>query len=289
MVFFVLPLMPGDPVDIMLGDTAAIADRSALRRELGLDRPLHRRYLSFVLDLVKGDLGRSIHTRRPVRQMIAERYPATVSLAATALTVAIALAVPAGLLAAARPHGAVDRATMAASLAGAAIPNFWLGPMLIFLFAVRLNWLPVSGAGGPAHLILPAATLGLSMSGILTRMLRSSLIESLGEDYVRTARAKGVSEVMVHAKHAFSNALTPLLSVAGLQIGGLLAGTVITETVFAWPGIGRLTIQAIETRDYPVVQGCVLVIALSYMLVNLATDLAYAWIDPRIRIHDDGT
>jgi peptide/nickel transport system permease protein len=286
-VFLILPLIPGDPVDAMLGENAAPADRTALRHDLGLDRPLHERYLHFVSGLARGDLGQSIQTRRPVRDMIAERYPATLALAATACTFAIVTAILLGLMAAAHPHGLIDRATMFASLFGVAIPNFWLGPMLILLFTVSLGWLPASGAGGVAHLVLPAATLGFSMAGILVRMFRNSLIEALEEDYVRTARAKGATETRVRMKHALANALTPLLSVAGLQAGSLLAGSVVTETIFSWPGIGRLTVQAIEARDYPVVQGCVLTIAISYTLINLATDLAYAWVDPRITLSHD--
>jgi peptide/nickel transport system permease protein len=288
-VFLILPLIPGDPVDTILGENAALVDREALRRDLGLDRPLHDRYFHFISGLTRGDLGLSIQTRRPVREMIAERYPATLALAATACVFAIVTAIILGLLAVARPHGIIDRATMAASLLGVAIPNFWLGPMLILLFTVQLGWLPASGAGGPAHLVLPAATLGLSMAGILVRMLRSSLIEALDEDYVRTARAKGATEMTVRMKHALANALTPLLSVTGLQAGSLLAGSVVTETIFAWPGVGRLTVQAIEARDYPLVQGCVLIIAISYTLINLATDLAYAWVDPRITLDSDRT
>jgi peptide/nickel transport system permease protein len=279
--------MPGDPVDVILGETAGVADRAELRRHLGLDRPLWRQYGSFLAGVAAGDLGTSIHGGRPVSQMVRDRYRATLTLAVAAVAIAVCAALPLGLLSAARPHGALDRATLTGSLFGVAVPNFWLGPMLIMLFAVELGWLPVSGTGGASHYVLPALTLGLSMAGILTRMTRATVLEALHEEYVRTARAKGVSEGVVLAKHALANAATPLLSIVGLQFGALLAGSVITETIFAWPGLGRLTIEAIQTRDYPVVQGCVLVIALSYVVVNLLTDFAYAWANPRIRLRGD--
>lgn len=283
LVFLLLHLMPGDPVDVMLGETASATDTAVLRERLGLDRPLTVQYGAFMAGLARLDLGHSIHSGRPVAELVASHFPATALLTAAALAVALALAVPAGLLAASRPRGAADRATLAASLVGVAVPNFWLGPMLIMLFAIQLRWLPVSGASGPAHVVLPAVTLGLGMAGILTRLVRSTVLETLHEEYVRTARAKGATGVRVLWVHALRNALTPVLSVVGLQLGALLAGSVITETIFAWPGIGRLTVQAIQTRDYPVVQGCVLAIALAYVLVNLLTDLAYAWANPRMR------
>jgi peptide/nickel transport system permease protein len=287
LVFCLLHVMPGDPVDIILGESASPADRVELRQHLGLDRPAAEQYLAFLGGLVHGDLGTSVHSQRSVASLIADRFPATLLLTLAALTVAVSVAIPAGLLSAARPHSATDRISLTASLVGAAIPNFWLGPMLIMIFAVQLGWLPVSGMGTFAHLILPAITLGLSMAGILTRLTRSTVLETLHEDYVRTARAKGATGTTVLAKHALANAITPILSVIGLQFGALLAGSVITETIFAWPGLGRLTLQAIHTRDYPVVQGCVLVIALCYVLVNLVTDLAYAWANPRIRYGRD--
>jgi peptide/nickel transport system permease protein len=279
--------MPGDPVDVMLGETAAPADRQALRRHLGLDRPIAVQYVGFITGLAVGDLGRSVHSQRPVARMVADRVPATVQLAAVAALTAIAIALPLGLLSAARPNGMLDRAALGASLMGVAIPNFWLGPMLILLFSVRLNWLPVSGNDSAVSVVLPALTLGLSLAGILTRMTRTTVLEALHEDYVRTAYAKGLARRTVIGKHALANALTPVLSVVGLQLGALLAGSVITETIFAWPGLGGLTIEAIQTRDYPVVQGCVLTIALGYVAVNLATDLAYAWANPRVRYDDD--
>ena len=287
-VWLLLHLMPGDPVDVMLGETAARADRVALRRELGLDRPLAEQYLSYLTGLAKGDLGRSVYARKSVASLVAERVPATLLLTLASLLVAILVAVPAGLISAVRRDGVFDNTTLVASLAGVAIPNFWLGPMLIIGFSIQLGWLPVAGAGSPAHLVLPALTLGVSAAGILTRMTRAAVLETLGEDYVRTARAKGLGEALILKRHALRNAATPLLTLLGLQFGSLLSGSVITETIFAWPGIGRLVVDGIYTRDYPVVQGCVLVIALGYVLVNLATDLAYAWVDPRIRYGDDG-
>jgi peptide/nickel transport system permease protein len=282
-VFMLLHVMPGDPVDVMLGETAAPADRTELRRHLGLDRPLAEQYASFLTGLVAGDLGTSIHDARPVAALVSERYPHTLRLTLAALVIAAAVALPLGLFAAARPHGLIDRSSLLASLVGVAIPNFWLGPMLIMTFAIELGWLPVSGTGSIAHLVLPALTLGLSMAGILARMTRGTVLEALHEDYVRTARAKGASEPRVLCGHALPNAVTPLLSIVGLQLGALLAGSVITETIFGWPGLGRLMVEAIQTRDYPVVRGCVLVISLSYVLVNLLTDVAYAWANPRLR------
>jgi len=284
-VFLLLHAIPGDPVEIMLGESASATDRVELRRHLGLDRPVLDQYAGFLGGLARGDLGVSIQGGRPVESMIAERYPATLALTLAAVAVAVAIGLPAGLASASHAYGAVDRFALTASLAGIAVPSFWLGPMLIMVFAVQLGWLPVSGSDTAAHVVLPAITLGLSMAGILTRMTRSSVLEALHDDYVRTARAKGASEASVLWRHALANAATPILSVIGLQLGGLLAGSVITETIFAWPGIGRLCVEAIQTRDYPVVQGCVLTIALSYVVVNFATDLVYAWANPRIRLH----
>jgi peptide/nickel transport system permease protein len=283
LVFSLIHVMPGDPVDVMLGETARPADRAKLRSDLGLERPLAEQYRIFVTNLVHGNLGSSIHTGKPVSELVRNRFPATLELTLAALAFALAIGIPAGLLSAASPYKAVDRITLTSSLFGVAIPNFWLGPMLILLFSLHLSWLPVSGRGGLAHLVLPAITLGLSLAGILTRMTRSTVMEALNADYIRTARAKGLRESAVVAKHALANAASPLLSVVGLQLGSLLAGSVITETIFSWPGLGRLTIEAIQTRDYPVVQGCILVVALSYVCVNLATDLAYAWADPKLR------
>ena len=281
-VFALLRAVPGDPVEIMLGESAAPADVAELRRELGLDRPLVVQYGRFLAHAARGDLGRSIVYRAPVSHVIATRYPATLELAGAAFLIALALALPLGVVAAVRPRSALDRGARLASLAGVCLPSFWLGPLLILVFSLRLAWLPVSGRGGVAHLVLPAVTLGLGMAGILVRLTRTSMLAALREDYVRSARAKGAPERRVVLVHALRNALVPVTTVAGLQAGGLLAGAIITETIFAWPGLGRLVVQAIDARDYPLVQGCVLAIAASYVVVNTATDLLQRAIDPRI-------
>lgn len=283
LVFLFIHLIPGDPIEVMLGETALAADKEALRQALGLDRPLWEQYAMFLARLVHGDLGTSLHRQEEVPSLILERYPATLELALAAVAIALALALPLGILAASRPHSSVDYLSVAFALLGVSLPNFWLGPLLIILFSIQLGWLPVSGRGTLAHLVLPALTLGMGMSAILTRMTRAALLEQLHEDYVRTARAKGVSEARVLVRHALRNALTVIVTLVGLQFGSLLAGAIIVETIFSWPGVGRLLIQAIQTRDYPVVQGCVLAIALSYVVVNLVTDLFYALIDPRVR------
>jgi ABC-type dipeptide/oligopeptide/nickel transport system permease component len=267
----------------LLGESAAPADRAALRAELGLDRPVAEQYVHWLAGLARGDLGHSLRSGRPVAELLAERAPATAWLALVALAFAMGLAVPAGILAARRPGSLVDRGALGLSLAGAAIPNFWLGPLLISLFAVELGWLPVSGNREAASVVLPALTLGASMSGILARLLRASILEVSLEDFTRTARAKGLSEDQTLWRHSLPNAWTPVLSVVGLQLGALLGGSVITETIFAWPGVGRLAIESIQGRDFPVAQGCFLTIALVYVLANLATDLAYGLADPRIR------
>jgi peptide/nickel transport system permease protein len=283
LVFLLIHLIPGDPVEVMLGETARAADKVRLRHQLGLDQPLPVQYAHYLRRLVRGDLGRSLHSGRPVRRMIVARYPATLELSGAALLVALLIAVPLGVLAAARPRSLFDALGRGVAVLGTSMPNFWLGPLLILVFAIGLEWTPVSGRDGLAHLVLPAVTLGLGMAAVLTRMLRATLLERLSEDYIRTARAKGASERRVLLQHALRNAALPVVTVLGLQAGALLAGAIITETIFAWPGIGRLTLLAIQTRDYPLVQGCMLVIALSYVAVNLATDLLYGVIDPRLR------
>ena len=282
-VFLIVHLIPGDPVEIMLGEQALAVDREALRHEMGLDKPIHLQYVAFLKGLVRGDLGQSLHTKQPVLTSIARRLPATIELAAAAMAVALLLAIPLGLLAAYKKDSLVDQGSMVFALLGISMPNFWLGPLLIIVFSLKLGWFPVSGRGSLAHVVLPAITLGTAMAAILTRMTRASMLDVIQSDYITTARAKGVRESLVVLKHAFRNALIPVVTIVGLQIGGLLAGSIITETIFAWPGIGRLTIQAINARDYPLVQGCVLIIALGYVLVNFATDLLYGLIDPRIR------
>jgi len=288
LIFLLRPLIPGDPIDFILGESAQAADREALRRAFHLDEPLARQYLLFLKGLTRGNLGVSIHSRRPVVRLIRERYPATLKLTLASILIALVLALPLGVLSAVRRESALDHTAMAGALLGAAMPNFWLGPLLILLFAVQLGWLPVSGAGSPAHLVLPALTLGTSLAAILTRMVRSSLLEVIGQEYMTTARAKGLSEGVVICKHGLRNALIPVITLIGLQFGALLAGSIITETIFAWPGLGRLTVTAIQARDFPLLQGCLLTISLSYVLINLLTDLAYAAADPRIRLNRGG-
>jgi ABC-type dipeptide/oligopeptide/nickel transport system permease component len=282
LVFGFLHFVPGDPVEVMLGESARAADKEALRAELGLDRPVLHQYAGYLQGLAQGDLGRSFTYRKPVATVIAARLPATLLLAGCALAVALAVSVPVGVLAAARKDTLWDRGTLVGSLIAASMPRFWVGPLLILLFSVRLQWLPVSGREGWSSLILPSVTLGTALAALLARMLRSSLVEVLRSEYLQAARARGVSERKILWVHAMRNACLPVLTLLGLQIGGLLSGAVITETVFAWPGIGSLLVQAIQARDYPLVQGCVLVISLGYLAANLATDLLHRWADPRL-------
>ena len=285
LVFLMIHLVPGDPVDAMLGDYAAPSAREELRTQLGLDRPLPEQYAVFMGGVVTGDLGRSValEGRPAVAAVITEALPTTMLLALAAMAIALLIALPAGMISAARKNTLTDYAVSTAALLGISIPNFWLGPLLILLFSVQLGWLPVSGLEGPASLVLPALTLGASLAAALTRMVRASMIEELNMDYIRTARAKGLSQLRVVGIHAFRNSLIPVISVAGLQFGALLAGAVVTERIFSIRGIGFILIEAIGRRDYPVVQGTILVIAASYIAVNLATDLLYAAIDPRVR------
>jgi ABC-type dipeptide/oligopeptide/nickel transport system permease component len=287
LVFFLLHLVPGDPVELMLGDSARPADRTALRHALGLDQPLEQQLLQYVTALARLDLGTSLFSRQPVIGMLAERLPATLELAVAALALAMLLGIPLGMLAAYYHRRAADTAAMGFSLVGMSIPNFWLGPLLILLFSLWLGWTPVSGREGLDSLALPALTLGASLAAVLARMVRGSLLEVLGEDFIRTGRAKGLSAWAVLRRHALRNAWLPVLTLLGLQLGALLGGAVITETVFSWPGVGALLVQAIQQRDYPVVQGCVLLVSLIYVLVNTLTDLLYAWVDPRIRLGEN--
>jgi peptide/nickel transport system permease protein len=284
LVFLLLHLVPGDPVDAMLGESARPADRAALRASLGLDQPLLEQYTRYLVGLARLDLGQSFQDQRPVSAVLAERLPATLQLAAAALLLALVLAIPLGVLAAKHRGGPIDGAAMSFSLLGISLPNFWLGPLLILVFSLWLGWTPVSGNDGAVSLVLPAITLGTGLAAVLARMVRASVLEVLGEDYIRTARAKGLSEAAVLRRHALRNAWLPVLTLVGLQLGGVLGGAVITETVFAWPGVGSLLVESIQSRDYPVVQGCVLLISVLYVLVNAATDLAYARVDPRIRL-----
>jgi peptide/nickel transport system permease protein len=284
LVFFFLHLIPGDPIEVMLGETAQQADKERLREELGLNLPLYEQYGRFMAGVAQGDLGDSYFYRRPVTQVIAERVPATVELALAAFLVAGLIAIPLGIVAALREGTTVDNVSVLFSLLGVSMPNFWLGPLLIILFSITLGWFPVSGRGDVGSLVLPAITLGTALAAVLSRMTRASLLERLGEDYLTVARAKGLPEWKVILKHALRNALIPIITIMGLQFGALLSGAIITENVFSWPGIGTLLINAISARDYPLVQGCVLFITLSYVLVNLLTDLLYGWVDPRIRL-----
>jgi len=283
LVFSLIHLVPGDPAQAMLGEGAAPNDVDQLRRSLGLDRPLLEQYGEFLGNAISGDLGTSFRTGQPVTAMIAERVPATAELAIAAMLVAIVLALPLGVIAAVKRGTAADYGAMTFALAGVSIPNFWLGPLLAIVFAVELGWLPVSGRGTLAHLVLPAFSLGLALAAILARMTRASLLDELNELYVRAARARGVSRVASITSHALRNSLIPLTTIIALQFGAVLTGAVITETIFAWPGIGRLLIQSIGFRDYPMVQGCILLIAVTYVGVNLVTDLLYGVLDPRIR------
>ncbi len=284
MVFLLVHIVPGDPVQQMLGEGARGEDLQQLRHALGLDRPLHVQYGRYLAGLLRGDWGQSLRFQSPVLRVVLERYPATLELALVGLLVCAAIGIPGGVLAARHRGQPTDRAVGFLTLLGLSVPNFALGPVLILVFSIQLGWLPVSGRGGPAHLLLPGVTLGAALAAILTRMVRSSMIEELSSDYVRTARAKGLPEFAVLFRHAFRNALIPVVTILGLQFGTLLAGTIVTETIFSWPGIGRLTVQAIAARDYPLLQGCILVIASSYVVVNLVTDFLYALVDPRVRL-----
>lgn len=286
LVFVLIHLIPGDPVEVMLGETASSADKEALRRSLGFDRPLATQYRAFLTDLATGDLGRSLYEPAGVAEIIGARLPATLELAMGAMVAALLISFPLAILAALRPGGWLDRVALLFSLFGLSLPNFCLGPLLMIVFSIQLGWTPVSGRGGLSHLLLPAATLGLGMAAILVRILRANLLQVIHQDFVQTARAKGLSEREVWLKHVMRNALLSVITILSLQFGGLLAGSLITETIFSWPGIGRLTIQAIQTRDYPLVQGCVLVIATAYVLINFATDLLYKLVDPRVSYGD---
>jgi ABC-type dipeptide/oligopeptide/nickel transport system permease component len=283
LVFALIHLVPGDPAEAMLGETAPAADLQELRTRLGLDRPLLAQYRDFLAGLVRGDLGTSFRYGSPVRREIGARLPRTAELALAAMAVAIVIAIPLGILGALFRGGAVDQVAMGVSLLGISMPNFWLGPLLAIVFAVQLGWLPVSGTGSLAHLVLPSVTLGAALAAVLARMTRASLIDELRELYVLAARARGLSVRRAVVLHAFRNSLIPVVTILGLQLGAVLTGTIITETIFSWPGVGRLLIQAINFRDYPLVQGCILFIAVTYVAMNLLVDLAYAWLDPRIR------
>jgi ABC-type dipeptide/oligopeptide/nickel transport system permease component len=283
LVFSLIHLVPGDPVQAMLGESAAPQDIEQLRNTLGLNRPLYAQYVNFMRSAAVGDLGTSLRTNQPVSTVIAERLPATFELAAAAMIVALVIAIPLGVLAAVRAGTSIDHAATTLALVGISMPNFWLGPLLAIVFSVTLGWFPVSGRGTAANLVLPAITLGAPLAAILARMTRASVLEELRELYVLAARARGASRARAVLGHAFRNSLIPIVTVLGLQLGSVLTGAVITETIFAWPGVGRLLVQSIGARDYPAVQGCVLLIAVTYVSTNLLVDVAYGFLDPRIR------
>ena len=292
-IFMVLHLSPGDPVDIMLGSQATPEDRARLRTELGLDEPLHVQYVQWLGHVARGDLGRSLWMKRAVLDEVLGRFKATLLLTGTALLLSTLAGMALGVASAARPHSLLDRTSAVASLFGASMPSFWLGIVLMVVFALWLGWLPASGMYAPyggggvrdllAHLALPAVTLAAASVTIVARLTRAAMLEVLGQDYIRTARAKGVREGAIVLRHGLKNALIPIVTVIGVQAGDLLGGAAHTETVFAWPGVGTLMVQGILARDFPLVQGCVLVVALSFVLINLGVDLLYAWLDPRIR------
>jgi peptide/nickel transport system permease protein len=282
-VFLLIHLVPGDPIQQMLGEGASAVDVQAARHAYGLDVPVGRQYINYWKGVLQGDLGRSLRYDQPVRRLVLQRYPETLELTLASMLVALAISIPAGVRSARRRNLWDDRALSFLSLLGLSFPNFALGPILILFFAIYLGWLPVSGSGSLAHLVLPAVTMGGALAAILTRMVRTAMLEELNQDYIRTARAKGLSESAVVYKHALRNALVPVLTVVGLQFGALLAGAIVTETIFSWPGIGRLTITAINNRDYYLVQGCILMIGLTYVAVNFMTDFVYSLANPRIR------
>ncbi len=287
-VFFLIHLVPGDPIVLMLGEGASAGDIAALRHSYGMDRPLGEQYFGYWRGLVRGDLGQSLRLHDSVVHLIFQRYPYTLALTVAAMLLGAAVAIPAGVMAAQARGRWPDRALSFGSLVGLSLPNFALGPVLILAFSIALGWLPVSGAGVGfrsfwVHLLLPAVTLGLGVAAILTRMVRSAMLDELRQDYVRTARAKGLPEPVIVYRHALRNALNPVLTVVGLQFGSLLAGAIVTETIFSWPGLGRLTLSAVSNRDYALAQGCILAIGVTYVMVNFVTDSLYALADPRMR------
>ncbi len=284
LVFLLLHLVPGDPVLAFLGETATPEQVAEMRHRFGLDRPLLEQYAHYWKQVLRGDLGVTFVDRRPVAEKILARYPATLQLAVAALVIALLISIPLGVAAARHQGGIRDAAASTLALAGIALPNFALGPLLILLFSVKLRLLPPSGFGDLVHLVLPALTLGAALAAILTRLVRTSVLEELHQEYVKTARAKGLNERTVIYRHVLRNGLIPVVTIVGLQFGVLLGGAIITERIFNWPGIGTLTIEAITARDYPLVQGCLLVIALTYILVNTATDLLYRVLDPRVQV-----
>jgi ABC-type dipeptide/oligopeptide/nickel transport system permease component len=287
-VSLLIHVVPGDPVDAMLGPYATIEEKESLRSSLGLNESLPVQLKRYYLQLASGSLGTSLIFQRPVVDLIAERVQATVELAVVALLVAMMISIPLGIISAVKKGSLVDYGAMGFALLGICIPNFWLGPMLVLLFSLHFGWLPVSERGDFATYILPAVTLGTALASILSRMTRTSMLDNLREDYVRTARAKGNTEKIVILKHVLRNAALPLVTVIGLQFGVLLTGAIITERIFDWPGLGTLTLEGIFNRDYPLVQGCVLMFSATYLIVNLLTDVMYAAVDPRIKLDGRG-
>lgn len=284
--FFLVHFIPGDPVDLILGEQASEQDKIALRSNLHLDRPLGEQYVTFWKGVVKGDLGSSLRSKKPVTELLRDRFPATFELALTAVFMALLIGLPLGALAGAKPYSQIDFFGLSYGIAGISLPAIFLAPMLIYVFSMQLDWFPVSERTTWASLFLPAVSLAIPLSAVILRISRASMLEVTGEDYIRTARSKGLSERKVYLVHALRNALIPVITIVGLQLGALLTGTVITETIFDWPGIGTMLLSAIQQRDYPVVQGCVLFIAVVYVTVNFLTDLAYGFANPRIRLEN---
>jgi len=283
-VFFLIHAIPGDPIDLIVGENAMPADRSQIAAELGLNKPVLVQYKDFLEGLVRGDWGKSIYDRRPVLSHISERYGATLMLAVSAMFLAILIAIPIGVFSAIEKGKFIDNFAMFLALIGISIPNFWLGPVLVLIFSVHYGLLPISGMDSYGSLILPTITLGLSLSAMLSRLTRSSMIEEIKKEYMTTARAKGLTERTVIFKHAMRNAMNPVITIIGLQVGTLLAGAIITEKIFNWPGIGSLLLDSISRRDYPLVEGCVLIIAFTYVIVNAFTDCVYRIADPRVKL-----
>jgi ABC-type dipeptide/oligopeptide/nickel transport system permease component len=288
-VFLLIHLVPGDPVVQMLGEGATASDVSTLRHAYGLDLPLSKQYGNYWRGILHADLGQSLRLHDSVLHLVGQRYPYTLWLTLAALAIGVLISFPAGIASALHRNGWQDRTLGVVSLVGLSFPNFALGPILILFFSIYLGWLPVSGAGVDrsslmVHLILPAVTLGSGLAAVLTRMIRTAMLEELSQDYIRTARAKGLTERAVVYRHALPNALIPVLTILGLQFGSLLSGAIVTETIFSWPGIGRLTLSAISNRDYALVQGCILAVGLTYVAVNLLTDVAYTLANPRLRV-----
>ncbi len=283
-VFMLIHLVPGDPVEVMLGESAGVVDREMLRHSLGLDKSLPEQFIRYLHKLFQFDLGQSLHSKKAITELLAERIVPTLELSISALLVAFLMAFPLGILAALNKNKPMDSGAMVFSLLGISIPNFLMGPVLILIFSIGLGWFPVSGRDGPSSLVLPALTLGTALAAVLSRMIRASLLEVLNEDYIRTARAKGLGTMRIIVFHGMKNAMLPVVTLIGLQIGALLAGAVITEMVFSWPGLGQLMIESIQKRDYPVVQACILLISTTYVLINTLTDIVYAVLDPRIRL-----